>query len=108
MNADEVRETLIQMLKQLQADMGALGQQGAGYYTCIPFARRYNKLLGQARSLFPGGSGIISTFEELAESDPKDPGEKSKVIQEIKVESHQLVTLLESAGGRGAHGEGTL
>ena len=106
MNADETRETLIHMLKQLQADMEALYQQGAGYYTCIPLARRYNKLLGRARELLAASGGIIDTFDDLPENDPKDPSEKSKVVQEIKVESRQLVTLLESARKHSAGGEG--
>jgi hypothetical protein len=61
-------------------------------------ARRYNKLLGQARSLFPEFDGLISTFEDIPESDPKDPGDKMKVIQGIRVEIGQLLSLIESLG----------
>lgn len=86
------------MLKQLLEDMLAIQQQGAGYYSCIPMARRYNKLLGQARSLFPEADGLIATFEDIAESDPKDPGDKMKVIQGIRVEIGQLLSLIESLG----------
>ena len=95
-NAMNVRETLIRMLKQLQTDMQVLHQMGAGYYSCIPFARRYNKLLEQARTLFPMAQGLIDTFEAIAEVDPKDPADKSKVVQAIRIESNQLVALLES------------
>jgi len=90
------RQTLIKMLKHLDEDMSALWQAGAGYYSCVPFIRRYNKLLSQARQLFDEPEGIISTFDDLEERDPKDPSEKSKIVQAIRVESGQLITLLES------------
>lgn len=91
-----VRDSLLRMLEQLLNDMLTLHQQGAGYYSCKPFIRRYNKLLGQARTLFPGGEGLIGTFEEMEESDPKDPSEKMKVVQGLRVEIGQLQTLLDS------------
>lgn len=84
------------MLKQLLEDMTLIYQQGAGYYSCIPIARRYNKLLAQARTLYDGPDGLMDTFEDLAESDPKDPGDKSKVVQGYRIEIGQLVALLES------------
>ena len=91
-----IRQTLILMLQHLQNDMSTVHHAGAGYYSCVPYIRRYNKLLAQARTLFPSNDGIISTFDNLDEEDPKDPSEKSKVIQAIGVESGQLITLLES------------
>jgi len=91
-----LRESIIRMLKQLQVDTQVLHQQGAGYYSCTPMVRRYNKLLGQARTLFAPDDGLISTFEDAAENDPKDPSEKMKVVQAIRLESGQLITLLES------------
>ena len=91
-----LRESLIRMLNQLLDDMMVLHQQGAGYYSCIPIVRRYNKLLGQARALFPGMEGLIGTFEEHPEADPKDPSEKMKIVQAIRIEINQLTTLLES------------
>jgi len=93
----DVRETLVRMLNQLVEDMQAIHQQGAGYYSCVPFARRYNKLLGQAVLLFPDGAGgLIGTFEEWPEKDAKDPGEKYATVQGIRLEVGQLIALLKS------------
>ncbi|GMU92284.1 MAG: hypothetical protein AMXMBFR4_13420 [Candidatus Hydrogenedentota bacterium] len=94
----DTRQTLIRMLKQLLDDMLVIQQQGAGYYSCIPMVKRYNKLLAQARALFPGGNGIMGTFDNVEESDPKDPADKMKVVQAIRVEIGQLLSLLESTG----------
>jgi hypothetical protein len=98
----DVRTSLIAMLKQLRDDMLVIQQQGAGYYSCTPLARRYNKLLGQVRTVLPGSDGLIGTFEDIVESDPKDPADKMKVVQSIRVEIGQLLTLLESLGKDGA------
>ncbi|HIJ65505.1 MAG TPA: hypothetical protein HPP77_06080 [Candidatus Hydrogenedentes bacterium] len=92
----DLRESLIRMLKQLLTDMQVLQQQGAGYYSCIPMLRRYNKLLAQARGLFSGNESLMGTFDDLAEEDPKDPGDKMKVTQGIRIEIGQLISLLES------------
>ena len=94
----DVRETLINMLRQLLKDMEIVSSQGAGYYTCAPFASRYNKLLAQARTLFPEG-GIAGTFNVLDESDPKDPSVKSKFLLGLRIEIGQLISLLESTRG---------
>ena len=51
-------------------------------------------LLGEARKLFPAEQNIIGTFDEIEPTDPKDPGDKSKVLQEIHIEINQLITLL--------------
>ena len=96
----DVRTSLIRMLQQLLNDMLVIQQQGAGYYSCIPLARRYNKLLGQAKSLFTAGDGLIGTFENVEEIDPKDPADKMKAVQAIRVEIGQLLVLLESTGER--------
>jgi hypothetical protein len=93
----DIRTSLIQMLKGLREEMLAIQQQGAGYYSCTHMARRYNKLLGQARQLFPEADGLIGTFEDIDEMDPKDPADKMKVVQGIRLEIGQLLTLLESA-----------
>ena len=92
----DLRSSLVRMLKQLLEDMHALQQLGAGYYSCIPIAKRYNKLMEQAQSLFPGAEGLAGTFEKIEEADPKDPSEKMKVVQGIRIEIGQLITLLES------------
>lgn len=94
----DVRGSLIGMLKQLQEDMQMMQQLGAGYYSCIPITKRYNKLLAQAAGLFENGDGLIGTFENQAESDPKDPSDKMKIVQSIRIEIGQLVSLLESLG----------
>lgn len=96
----DIRSSLITMLKQLRDDMLVIQQQGAGYYSCTPFARRYNKLLAQGKALFPAGDGLIGTFESVDEMDPKDPADKMKVVQGIRVEISQLLALLESTGDR--------
>jgi hypothetical protein len=91
-----MHQTLIRMLKQLLEEMMVLHQQGAGYYSCVPVIRRYNKLLGQARRLFTEDTSLIGTFDVLEERDPKDPADKMIVIQGIRVEIGQLISLLES------------
>ena len=92
----DTRSSLIAMLNQLLEDSLTLHQQGAGYYSCTPMILRYNKLLGVARKLLPGGDGLIETFDDLPDQDPKDPADKMKVIQGIRIEAGQLVSLLES------------
>lgn len=87
--------SIVAMLKQLLQDMAVLHQQGAGYYSCMPIIDRYNKLLGQARLLFPEENSLISTFEEQEEDDPKDPAYKMKIVQAIRIEVGQLIALLE-------------
>ena len=96
-----VRQSLISMLKQLLVDMQQIQQQGAGYYSCAPIARRYNKLLGQARPLFRAIPGLMDTFDEIDESDPKNPSDKMKVMQGIQIEIGQLISLLASADDGG-------
>lgn len=88
---------LVAMLRQLLKEMEIVTSQGAGYYTCSPFAQRYNKLLNQARRLLRG-SGVIESFDDLGEEDPKDPADKSKVLLGVRIEITQLVTLLETVG----------
>ena len=92
------RVTIITLLKQLLEDTNVLHQQGAGYYSCVPIANRFNKLLDQSGSLVANGDGILATFDPLAESDPNDPAEKMIVLQGIRIEIGQLMALLESLG----------
>ena len=88
--------SMIRMLGQLLKEMDVVQSQVAGYYTCAPFAKRFNRLLGQARAVAGDADGLMSTFEPLAESDPKDPGEKIKALLEIRIEVGQLIALLDS------------
>jgi hypothetical protein len=90
---------MVQMLRQLLKEMEIVSSQGSGYYTCVPFARRFNKLLGQARGLQKGTPGLLDTFECIEESDPKDPSDKSKALLGIRVEISQLITFLECLQG---------
>jgi hypothetical protein len=92
----DVQQSIVRMIRQLLQDMQVIQHQGSGYYTCTPFAQRYNKLLKQARLLFPGDHTLMATFEEMPEADPKDPSDKMKVLQAIRIESGQLITLLQS------------
>ena len=91
----DLRKPLVRMLNQLLQDMQVIQHTGSGYYTCTPFASRYNKLLAQARALYPADHAILATFEDVPELDPKDPSDKMKVLQTIRIESGQLITLLE-------------
>lgn len=92
-----MQESLILMLRQLLEDMAVLHQQGAGYYSCLPIIRRYNKLLVQSRTLFEASDRLMGTFDEQGEDDPKDPAEKMKIIQALRIETGQLISLLESS-----------
>ena len=92
------RTAIIPMLEQLLEDTQVLHQQGAGYYSCTPIIQRYNKLLEQARTLFESQNSLITTFENQPEGDPKDPADKMKVLQGIRIEVGQLISLLESLG----------
>ncbi len=92
------RASLIGMLKQLREDMLAIQQLGAGYYSCIPIIERYNKLLHHAKAQYPAQDGLVATFEDITESEPPDPGEKMKIVQAIRIEIGQLLSLLETKG----------
>lgn len=93
----DTRQSILHMLQSLLKEMDYVQSQGAGYYTCSPFAQRYNKLLSQATLLLGEGNGLIQTFDPLDERDPKDPGDKSKVLLGIRIEIGQLIALLESS-----------
>jgi len=90
-------KSMIQMLKQLLQEMDVVQSMGAGYYTCSPFANRYNKLLHSAQKMLAGKTDLIETFEAMEEVDPKDPSDKSKRLLGIRVEIGQLITLLQAA-----------
>ncbi len=92
----DLRQSLVRMINQMLQDMQIIQHQGSGYYTCTPFARRYNNMLEQARKLYPDGHALLDTFEEIPDADPKDPADKMKVLQSIRIECGQLIALLES------------
>lgn len=96
-------KVIVHMLKQLLKDMEIVSSQGAGYYTCVPFLKRYNKLLQEAQKACNERMqiSVLNTFEPLEESDPKDPSDKSKVLLSIRVETSQLITLLETVINEG-------
>jgi hypothetical protein len=83
------------MLKTLLKEMDIVQPQGAGYYTCSPFSRRFNRLLALTKAEYPH-STVLGTFDPLDETDPKDPADKSKRLLEIRIEITQLIGLLES------------
>jgi len=95
----DAQDTLVHMLRQLLKEMEIVSSQGSGYYTCVPFALRYNKLLGQARHFHGAEPGLLGTFEEIAPVDPKDPSDKSKALLGIRVEISQLIAFLECCKG---------
>jgi hypothetical protein len=95
----DAHSTLVQMLRQLLKEMEIVSSQGSGYYTCVPFARRYNKLREQARRFQDTDAGLLGTFEQIEENDPKDPSDKSKMLLGIRVEISQLITFLECCKG---------
>lgn len=101
----EERKALIAMLHQLLKEMDVVQSQGAGYYTCAPFARRFNKLLSQAESVMASAQSLLGTFAPLEEIDPNDPTDKIKVLQEIRIEAGQLITLLEVQKDAATEGE---
>ena len=74
----ETRQIVVRMLRQLLEEMLVLHQQGAGYFSCVPLAKRYNKLLGQSRTIATGVGGLMDTFDDIPEEDPKEPSEKMK------------------------------
>ena len=94
----DVRAPLVKMINQLLQDMQIIQHGGSGYYSCASIAHRYNKLLAKARALFAEDDPLIGTFDEIPETDPKDPADKMKVMQAVRVESGQLIALLESTG----------
>lgn len=88
--------TMEHMLRDLLKEMDYVQSQGAGYFTCAPFAKRFNKLLSQGKTLLENGNLLITTFDPIEESDPKDPSDKSKKLLEIRIEITQLISFLET------------
>lgn len=95
-----MREALMSMLHQLLKEMDYVQSQGAGYYTCAPFAQRFNKLTTQATTLLGEDNALVKSFEPIDETDPKDPADKSKRLLGIRIEIGQLIALLEATAPR--------
>ncbi len=102
-----LEKILLEMLEAFLQEARDTQHLGSGYYTCLPFIERYNKLLKKVKEILPEGKGILDTFSALDESVPTDPLEKTKVMEKIIVESGQLIAFLKSImdkeekGGKG-------
>jgi hypothetical protein len=91
-----MHESLLHMLRGLLKEMDYVQSQGAGYYSCSPFAKRFNKLAAEAARCLGDENSLMRSFEPLEETDPKDTAEKSKRLLGIRIEIGQLIALLES------------
>lgn len=91
-----MHDSLLNMLRGLLKEMDYVQSQGAGYYSCSPFAKRFNKLATEASRCLGPENALMQTFEPLEEADPKDTAEKSKRLLGIRIEIGQLIALLES------------
>ena len=92
----DMHDSLLNMLRGLLKEMDYVQSQGAGYYSCSPFAKRFNKLAKQAARCLGEDNTLIQSFDPLEETDPKDTAEKSKRLLGIRIEIGQLIALLES------------
>jgi hypothetical protein len=91
------RKTLLSMASIFRTDIQDIQQKGAGYYSCDPFVRRYNKLLAKARELFGEAQTVLlDSFEEVEDTTSVDPGDKMKVTQRVLIELGQLIAFMES------------
>jgi hypothetical protein len=93
----EQKKTLLSMARAFRTDIQDIQQKGAGYYSCDPFVKRYNKLLAKARELFAGGqTALLDSFDELEDTKSVDPTDKMKVTQRVIIELGQLIAFMES------------
>ncbi len=95
--ASKQEKTLCKMLKMLLGDLRDLEHRGAGYYSAVPYADRYNKLLGQIKSIYPEQAGLLGTFEEMKPSSSSDPADKAKAVEKLIVEIGQLIAFIEAS-----------
>ena len=86
--------TLIKMLTSFLDSLSNIQQKGAGYYSCNPFIKRYNSLLEVAKKICKNNTVIIETFAPIENIKSADPADKIAVLQEITIESQQLITFL--------------
>ena len=95
--ANKQEKTLHRMLKMLLRDLRDLEHRGAGYYSVVPYADRYNKLLSQIRAIYPEDADLLGTFEEMKPPSSSDPAIKVKAVEQLIVEIGQLIAFIEAS-----------
>ena len=95
--ASRQEKTLYKMLKMLLRDLRDLEHRGAGYYSAVPYAERYNKLLSQVKANYPEDAGLLGTFEEMKPTSSSDPADKAKAVEQLIVEIGQLIAFIEAS-----------
>ena len=95
--ASKQEKTLHRMLKMLLRDLRDLEHRGAGYYSVVPYADRYNKLLGQIRGIYPEDTDLLGTFEQMKPPSSSDPAIKVKAVEQLIVEIGQLIAFIEAS-----------
>ncbi len=91
------KKTLHKMLKMLLRDLRDLEHRGAGYYSAVPYAERYNKLLGQIRASYPDDAELLGTFEDMVPESSTDSAAKAKAVERLIVEIGQLMAFIEAS-----------
>jgi hypothetical protein len=95
--ASKQEKTLHRMLQMLLGDLRDLEHRGAGYYSVVPYADRYNKLLNQVRTIYPDDADLLATFEEMKPPSSSDPAIKVKAVEQLIVEIGQLIAFIEAS-----------
>jgi len=104
--ASKHKKTLHRMLKMLLRDLRDLEHRGAGYYSAVPYAERYNKLLGQIRTLYPDDAELLGTFEDMVPESSTDSAVKAKAVERLIVEIGQLIVFIDASfEAEGAEGD---
>jgi hypothetical protein len=104
--ASKHKKTLYKMLKMLLQDLRDLEHRGAGYYSAVPYAERYNKLLAQVRAAYPEDAGLLGTFEEMVPQSSTDSAVKAKAVERLIVEIGQLIAFIDASfEAEGAEGD---
>jgi hypothetical protein len=97
----EEKKTLLSMSRVFRTDIQDIQQRGAGYYSCEPFVKRYNKLLATAKELYSDDQGILlKSFDDVEDTKSVDPADKMKVTQRVLIELGQLIAFMESVIGK--------
>ena len=89
------------MLETLVGDLRDLEHRGAGYYSVVPYAERYNKLLGQIKAIYPENAALLATFAEVTPTASSDPAVKLKSVEQLIVEINQLLAFIEASSHEG-------